>query len=106
MATATFQVAGVKILSLEAGWSISGQFTAMATDDFGNTADPQTVMFTVDDQAPAIEFVAPTLSNTLESPLQSFQNWVKRRVPRTMASSFSLIPGLMYWISAEYHRPL
>jgi hypothetical protein len=35
-------------------------FQAMATDEFGNTPDPQAVVFTVDDQAPAIEFVAPT----------------------------------------------
>jgi len=38
-------------------------FQAMAMDDFGNTNDTQTVEFTVDDQASAIEFVDPTPPN-------------------------------------------
>jgi hypothetical protein len=35
-------------------------FQAIATDASGNINDTQTVVFTVDDQAPAIEFVDPT----------------------------------------------
>ncbi len=43
-------------------------FRAFAMDDFSNVSNTQTVMFTVDDNAPAVEFIAPTPLN------ESFQD--------------------------------
>ena len=69
-------------------------FQAHAMDEFNNVNDTRIVMFTIDDNAPAIEFVAPT------PPNGSNQN--SPDIPVTLATS----SGLDHYAFTDFDRDL